>query len=77
MTMHNITLSIQDNILKASRAYSKQHNISLNALIRDLLARTVMRSANSAMLEESFRLADKANANSHGKKWSRSELYDA
>ncbi len=75
--MHNITLSILDDVLKAGRAYSRRHNISLNALIRNLLAKTVMRHANAALLEESFRLAEKAKANSHGKKWSREELYDA
>ena len=75
--MHNITLAIQDDVLRAGRAYAKQHNVSLNALIRTLLAKTVMRSTNAALLEESFRLAEKAKANSHGKKWSRDELYDA
>lgn len=74
--MHNITLSIQDDILKAGREYSKKHNISLNTLLRKLLAKTVMRPANTALLEESFRLSVEANANSHGKKWSREELYD-
>ena len=75
--MHNITLSIQDDMLKAGREYARQHNVSLNALIRTLLAKTVMRSANAALLEESFRLAKTAKANSGGKKWSRDELYDA
>ena len=75
--MRNITLSIQDNILKAGREYVKKHNMSLNALIRNLLAKTVMRPTNVALLKETFRLAEKAGANSHGKKWSREELYDA
>ncbi len=74
--MRNITISLQEHILMAGRQYAKLHHLSLNGLIRDLLAKTVMKPPGTAWLEESFHLADKAKGNSRGKKWTRDELYD-
>jgi hypothetical protein len=74
--MRNITISLQDHILKAGRDYAKQHELSLNGLIRDLLAKTVLKPSGDARLEQSFRLAARAKGDSHGKKWTRDELYD-
>lgn len=73
--MPNITLSIDDNLLEAGRRYAREHNTSLNALIRDLLAKTVIRPSGSR-LEEAFRLADKARISSGGRKWKREDAYD-
>ena len=36
--MKNITLSIEEDTLKAGRNYAKRHKISLNALIRKFAA---------------------------------------
>jgi lysophospholipase L1-like esterase len=73
--MPNITLSIDDDLLDAGRKYAKEHNTSLNALVRDLLAKAVTRSS-SSRLEEGFKLADKFHFSSKGKKWKREDLYD-
>ena len=72
--MKNITLSIDDDVLRAGREYAKKHNISFNALVRRLLEQTVLRSS-TQWLEESFNLMDKVKANSKGKKWNREDLY--
>lgn len=73
--MKNVTISLEEEILKAGREYAKRHNTSLNALIRKLLAQTVLPESQN-WLEECFTLMDQANANSHGEKWKREDLYD-
>ncbi len=71
--MPNITISIEDELLKASREYAKNHQTSLNDLIRRLLKSTVQCSGD-LWLDECFELMDRAGGNSRGKKWSREEL---
>ena len=39
--MKNITLALDEDTLAAGRAYAERHQTTLNALVRDLLARTV------------------------------------
>ncbi len=73
--MPNITLSLDDDLLKAGRRYAQDPHTSLNALVRDLLAGTVKPSPDH--WKEIFRLADKAGWSSKGKKWKREDLYDA
>lgn len=73
--MPNITISLDEELLKSGRQYAEKHNTSLNALIRNLLEQTV-KSQSTAWLEECFMLMDRANASSHGKRWTREELYD-
>lgn len=72
--MKNITLSIDEETLKAGRDYAKKHNMSLNALIRKLLKQSVVKSS-TQWLTESFELMDKAKANSKGKTWKREDLH--
>ncbi len=74
--MRNITLSVQDDLLKAGREYAREHHLSLNALVRQLLAKTALSSNKNGWLEECFSLMDKAHANSRGKKWTREDIYD-
>ena len=73
--MPNITISIDEELLKSGRKYAEKHRTSLNALIRKLLEDTV-RLQSDEWLEECFNLMDRADANSKGKKWQREELYD-
>lgn len=74
--MANVTLSIDDDVLKLSREYAQRHGISLNALIRVLLERAVSASVDGS-IEELFELMDGLKADSKGKRWTRDELYDA
>lgn len=74
--MKNITISLDDKLLEAGRRYAQEHNTSLNALIRQLLGRTVLPSSDN-WIEECLSLMDRANANSKGRRWKREELYDA
>ena len=73
--MSNLTISIDDDLLKSGRQYAKKHHTSLNALIRKLLQETVTQNRQN-WLDDCFDLMDESGANSHGKKWYRGELYD-
>lgn len=73
--MPNITISLDEDLLKAGRQYARKHNTSVNALIRKLLEQTV-RSRSKEWLDESFKLMDQAAVNSQGKRWKREDLYD-
>lgn len=72
--MKNITLSIDEDTLKAGRNYAKRHKMSLNALIRKLLKQNVTGNSTQWLIE-SFELMDKAKANSKGKSWRREDLH--
>ncbi|MFZ0240642.1 MAG: DUF6364 family protein [Desulfobacterales bacterium] len=73
--MPNITISIDEKLLKSGRKYAEKHQTSVNALIRRLLEQTVKNDTNQ-WIDECFALMDRANAHSHGNPWKREELYD-
>jgi hypothetical protein len=73
--MPNITISLDEDLLRKGREYAKKHNTSLNALIRKLLEQTV-RYRSKDWIDECFKMMDQAKANSHGKRWKRGDLYD-
>jgi hypothetical protein len=74
--MKNVTLAVDDKLLEASREYAQRHHTTLNAMVRDLLERTVRPEAENAGLKEFLRLASQAKGDSKGWKWNREELYD-
>lgn len=71
--MRNVTLSIEDDVLKAGREYAKKHSVSFNSFVRRLIKQAS--SAHENWIDEFFGLMDKAKLNSRGKKWERKELY--
>jgi len=73
--MKNITLALDEETLAAGRAYAERHHTTLNALVRDLLERTV-RVDRLAAVDEMFRLMDRSPGHSHGQRWTRDELYE-
>jgi hypothetical protein len=73
--MPNITISIDEALLKAGRKYAEKHQTSINALIRKLLEETIQ-SQTKDWLQECFELMDRAKGNSRGKTWKREALYD-
>ena len=73
--MPNITISLDEELLKSGRRYAEAHQTSMNALIRKLLEQTV-RLQSEDWFEECFSLMDRANGNSEGRKWNREELYN-
>jgi hypothetical protein len=73
--MPNITISLDEDLLKSGRRYAEKHQTSMNALIRKLLEQTV-RLESDAWLEECFNLMDRASGDSEGKRWKRGDLYN-
>jgi hypothetical protein len=73
--MPNITISLEESLLKTGRRYAERHQTSLNALIRTLLEATV-RDQSKDWIEECFALMDHAGGNSGKKRWKREDLYD-
>jgi plasmid stability protein len=74
--MANVTLSIDDDVLRRCRAYAESHGISLNALIRELLERAVPATSDDTVDDELFALMDELKVSLKGKRWTRDELYD-
>ena len=72
--MKNITLALDEETLEAGRAYAQRHQKTLNALVRELLVKTVV-SDRQAAVREMFRLMDAHPGNSEGQRWTREDLY--
>ncbi|MEE8551932.1 MAG: DUF6364 family protein [Desulfobacterales bacterium] len=73
--MPNITISLDEDLLKAGRYYAEKHHTSMNALIRRLLEQTV-KPQSKDWLNECFEMMDRSKANSGGQRWKREDLYD-
>jgi hypothetical protein len=72
--MKNITLSIDEDILKVGREYARRHDMSFNVLVRKLIQQTVELNSEK-WLEDTFLLMDKVNVSSGNQTWTREELY--
>ena len=72
--MKNITLALDEETLDAGREYAQRHQTTLNALVRELLVKTVLANKKAAV-GEMFRLMDAHPGNSHGQRWTREDLY--
>jgi hypothetical protein len=73
--MRNITLAIDEQTLLQGRDYASNSGISFNAMVRQLIAQKVNKTDKKQWLDETLKLLDGAHGNSHGKKWTRDELY--
>ena len=73
--MPNITISLDEELIKKGRQYAAKHKTSINALIRKFLKQTV-ESQSVDWLDECFGLMDDAGGDSKGKRWQREDLYD-
>ncbi|HXU47028.1 MAG TPA: hypothetical protein VN783_15980 [Thermoanaerobaculia bacterium] len=75
--MANLTIAIEDEVLRRARLRAVAQGTSVNALLRDYLqgfagARIAQESAIRSLLERSAR----ARSNSGGRKVSRDELHE-
>jgi hypothetical protein len=74
--MKNITISLDEGLINAGREYAQKNQTTLNSLLRDLLAKTVLKKT-EFQLEEMFRLMDQVNVKStYGISWNREELHE-
>jgi len=75
MASRNVTLALDEGLLKRAQAKAKKMNRSLNALIRDQLI-MITSDVSEDVIKEFIQVTDEVAGSSRGKKWSRSELYD-
>ena len=72
----NITLSAAEDLVHKAREYAKDHNTSLNALIRDYLSEIADAGGREECAEEFVRLAETRGGNLEpGWRFNRDELY--
>jgi len=83
--MANLTLSVDDDLLKQSRLYAVRHDTSVNALVREFLESLVAKARDAEQAErikavaEMNRLSDQLARQAvipEGYKWNREELYE-
>jgi len=76
--MANVTLTIADDVLRRARIRALEQDTSVNALVRDYLARFAGESAADQGLRSFLERAAASNAGSGpvGRTWTRDELYD-
>ncbi|HRJ54630.1 MAG TPA: hypothetical protein PLE99_17850 [Candidatus Thiothrix moscowensis] len=75
--MSNLTISIDETILKKARMRALEDGTSVNALLRDYLERYVnsgqpYQQATQTLLA----IAKRSTAASQGRRWARDELYE-
>lgn len=75
--MANLTVALDDELLRRARIRALQQGTSVNALVRDYLtAFADQREVQIKALEEVLEIAANSKASSGGRRWSRDELYD-
>lgn len=74
--MKNITLAIEEELLKQARALAGRRHTSLNAIVRSLLSEEVERDRRVARAKEGLkRLMDESTADMGDYRWSRADIY--
>lgn len=76
--MANLTLVIDEDVLRAARIRALEHGTSVNAVVRDYLTSYARREgAREAIAAFLGRAAESsASSGSGGRTWTREELYD-
>jgi hypothetical protein len=73
--MPNVTISLDEDVLRTCREYARKQGMSLNSLIRQLLEQRVQRRK-ATWIEACFERMDAARIDSGGRSWRREDLYD-
>ena len=78
--MSNITIALEDSLLRRARIKAVQSGTTVNAVLRDKLREFVGETESEPDHVKSIRkfleLARKSKGNSRGQKWTREELYE-
>ena len=75
--MKNITLAIEEEILRQARRYAAEHDTTVNSLVRDYLSSLVDFEDRAAKArEELVELARESEARMGNWKWNREEIYE-
>jgi plasmid stability protein len=76
--MTNLTITVDDEVLRRARAKAAERGTSVNAVMRDFLEHYAGQSGVGAALAEMFEIADSACASTGeaGITWTREDLHD-
>ncbi len=75
--MANVTLAIDDGLLRRARVKAVNENTSVNAVVRDFLVRWVDEEGERAAAVHRLRtVLDATEYRSGGVKWTRDELHE-
>jgi hypothetical protein len=76
--MTNLTLTVDEDILRVARIKALERGTSVNALVREYLRQLAGRSAAAEGIAEFFAATRGSGAGSgpEGRSWSRDELYE-
>lgn len=75
--MANLTLSIEEGILKKARLRALEQGTSVNAVVRDHLQKFALGVDDAEdIIARINEIAERSQANSGGKKWTRESLHD-
>jgi len=77
--MKNITLSIPEDLLEASRQYAAEHRTSVNQLVREMLAQRTLRPQEGEDAEwqkQCDALARQVRVRGNAGKWTRMDAYE-
>ena len=76
--MTRLTLRIDETLLRKARITAKENGTSVNAMIRDLIEKTVIAAAPERISAERFmQLIEQGRFASTGERLSRDEMYDS
>lgn len=73
--MANVTLSLDDSLIKKGRKHAQKRGKTLNGLIRELLSKEIEHK-DTGWLDHCFSLMDQTKANSKGARYKREDLYE-
>lgn len=77
MFVKNITLSVDENVLAAVRRHAAEHDLTVNALVRDYLTNLAMHESRADRARARLRQLSARSKGRLGKKtWSREDLHD-
>jgi hypothetical protein len=75
--MKNVTIALDETILRNSRRIAAERSTSLNALIRDFLERLTLRESNSRTARRRIaELCHDSKAEVGERHWTRDELHE-
>ena len=75
--MTNLTITIDEQVLKKARMRALEDGVSINALLREYLEKyTGANRQYQQVTQEILKIAQDSTAASGGNRWSRDELYE-
>ena len=76
MKSKNVTISLEEELLKAGKRYAKLKGTSINEMFRDFLRNKVVAETSDETADELLEALDQAAGNSAGRRWSREDAYN-